>query len=233
MPLEYLKNVREFSTVEQTAKNIKVGGLFEKEWLEKLRAMKNADIEFQDAEQSQAVIVADVSPKEDSLPEFSLANPADEKVPAYDGYPGDVQAAIAGAIASLEAGDHRKFVENMFPRSELSITANAEQMQALETRLKEHPEMAKQMLADLKMLQTLTPTFDGDKTLATFQLHPGTKQERTVQFEKAGTWRMANTAKQIRADVYKQSQQPPIGIKKTLEVEWVRIRDHWRLVNLQ
>lgn len=232
MPLKYLEDIREFSTVEQAAKNMKVGGAFEKQWLEKLRAMKKAEIDFLDEEQSKARLIADVSPEDTDRPEFSLKNPAEENVPKTEGFSGDLQEAIGKAIAALEAGDHRKFVENMFPESELYLTTSDEAMQAISQRLKEHPKMVEQMVADLKALQKLTPKYDAKQTLATFQLNPDTKQARTIQFEKAGTWRMADSAKKIRAEVYKQSQQPPIGVKSTLETEWVRIRDHWRLSQL-
>ncbi len=231
MPLKELQNIRQFSTVEKMAKNIKVGGVFEKEWLDKLRAMKKAEIEFQDAEKSKATIVAETSSSEEASHDFHLTDPAEEKIPHFEGFPGDVQAAIEKAIAALEAGEHRKFVENMFPESELRITKSDEEMQALEARLKEHPQMVKGMIADLKALQKLKPKLDAGQTMASFELNPGTRQARTIRFEKAGTWRMANTAEKMRQLAYKQSRQVPIGIKKTSTTRWERIRDHWRLAS--
>ena len=232
MPLEYLDEIREFSTVEQMAQNVKVGGAFEEKWLGNLRALKNAEVEFQDEENSKAQLEVDVSPKDADRPQFTLTNPAEEKIPASEGFSGELPDALGKAVEALEAGDHRKFVENMFPPSELSIATSDEGRETMAQRLKEHPQMVETMVADLKMLQKLTPEYNAEKTLATFRLNPDTKQARTVRFEKAGGWRMADGSKKIREDVYKQSQQPPIGIKKTLTTEWIRIREHWRLNQL-
>ncbi len=232
MPLDYLEEVREFTTIEQHAENVKVGGEFEKDWLRNLSAMKKAAVEFQDEEKSKAVIVADISPQETDGPKFSVANPAEEKIPETKGFPGDLKQVLGKAAETLEAGDHQKFVENLFPPAELHITQSKDAMEAMSQRLKEHPDMVKQMLADLKALQKLEPRYNADKTVATFQLNPGTKKERTVRFEKAGTWRMANSARKIREDVYRQSRQPPIGIQDRLTAKWVRIREHWRLNEL-
>jgi hypothetical protein len=135
-----------------------------------------------------------------------------------------VKAAISAAIKSLEAGDYKTFIENMFPPAELYVTQDEGGMKALLARLKDHPEMAKQMLADLKALEKMTAELNAEKTKATFELNG-----RSVVFEKADTWRFANTAKEIRTEMYKQSRQSPTGVSRLKRIEWVRIRDHWRL----
>ncbi len=75
-------------------------------------------MEFLDADKSRAVIKpkAAANPPDDlTAPDFSLSDPAEEKIPVFEGFPGDVQEAIKQAAAALEAGDHKKFVENFYP----------------------------------------------------------------------------------------------------------------------
>jgi hypothetical protein len=233
LPLKDLESIRKQTTVEEAAKEVKAQG-YDKKLLERLREMKKSEVEFLDNDKSKARLVANAKTEESDESSFSLPDPAEEKIPQYDGFPGELKEAIAAAIKALEAGEHKKFVENMFPESELSLIKSDEGMKAVLDCLKEHPQMAEQMAADFKSLQTLTPKYNAEKTTATLELHPGTKQARTILFEKAGTWRMANSAKQIRAEVYKQSRQKPVGIQiqATPTPQWIRIRDHWRLAKL-
>lgn len=236
MPLKDVQNIREFTTIEKMAEQIKTGGQFEKEWVEKLKAMEKGEVSFLDDEKSRAKFSVEVGGQAEPVAAVSLPNPAEEKNPETEGFSGDVKAAIGEAIKTLESGDHEKFVENMFPPAELSITQSDDAMKALAVRLKEHPEMAEQMLSDLKALQKLEPKMNAEETQATFELVTSEPKKdmqkeitRTIIFEKADTWRFANTAKKIRTQMHQQSQQPPIAVKKTLETEWIRIRDHWRM----
>ncbi len=231
VPVKELRSLREQGKRDAVLKTLKAGGQFQKEWLLRLRALRKGEIEFVDADKSLAKITGDTGAA--GLSKFSLANPADEKVPSYDGFPGDVKAAIGKAIEALEKKDYRTFVENFYPESELQSATSKEGMQALEIRLKAYPEMVQQMIADLKALQKQTPQFDEQQTTATFELKfepkKGKTIKRTIRFAKAGTWRMADTAKEIRTKMYKQSLKPSVGAKEELTTKWERIRDHWRL----
>lgn len=223
MPLEHVNHIRKFTTVEKIAESIKQGGLFEEAWLEKLQAMQKGKVEFLDEEKSRAVFQIETGKKEPAM-DGLLPNPAREKIPKTPGFSGDVTAAISAAIKTLEAGDHKKFIENMFPPAELYITQSEDGMKSLLAKLEDHPEMVKQMLADFKALENLTPEMNAEKTKATFDLGG-----RPVIFEKAGTWRFANTAKEIRTEMYEQSKRSPMGASGLKRIEWIRIRDNWRL----
>ena len=183
-----------------------------------------------DADKSLAKVIGDPG-GEFPLSKFFLPDPADEKIPNYQGFSGDLQQAVGKAIAVLEKRDYQSFVENFYPPSELKAATSKEEMRTLETRLKAFPEMAQQMISDLKAIQKMEPKYNNQKTAATFEFKAGKSKTktRTVRFEIAGTWRLADTAKQIRTEMYKQSQQTSVGIKDELTTHWERIRDHWRL----
>lgn len=229
MPVEFLELISEQSmTIDEMAERLNSQGNFQKTLLEMLRNMQNGEVVFLDKSKLMARLDTDPSSQDLAAPEFDVANPADEKIPVTEGFPGDIPEAIGGAIAALEAKEYQKFIENMFPASEMYLTTSDENMQALLLRLKEHPQMAEQMLTDLKALQKLTPEMDQQGLIATFQLNAGTKQARTVKFEKFVTWRFANTAKEVRTQVYEQAQQL-LAASKAPKTKWIRIRDHWRL----
>ena len=238
MPITDLRRLRESMTVEDVAKKLKADGGFEKTlkmFLYKMRALKKGTIEFVGPDKSLAKITGGGElPKESN---FSLSDPADEKIPTYGGYPGEVKQAIRQAIAALEKKDYEEFVQKFYPQSELQTAASKSGIEALEIRLKAHPEMAKRMIADLKSLEKQTPKLDAQETTATFELKVEAKKgkpiKRTIRFEKAETWRMADTAKEIRTKMYKQSQQPTLGVKAGLTTNWERIRDHWRLYKFE
>lgn len=234
-PLNSLERIRENSSVEEVASQEKEA--IKEQMLPLLRSFKEGEIEFLNDDKSKARIKPKADPAvaaEDlTAPELGLADPAEEKILAYEGFKGDVQAAIKEAASTLEAGDHEKFVENFFPSTELALATSAEGKETLKARLKEHPEMVLKMIADLKALAALTPEMGDGDTTATFHLNPDTPQARTIRFKKQGTWRLADGAKAIRTEMHKQSQQvlEPSELPKSREetIEWIRIRDHWRI----
>ncbi len=231
MPAEELRRLRQTGRKNLILENIKKSnGQYEKVWLARLKALRKGKIEFLDADKSLAKVVGDPN-SGFATSNFFLVDPADEKIPNYQGFSGDLQQAAGKAVVALEQRDYPSFVENFYPPSELKAATSKEGMQALETRLKACPEMAQQMIADLKAIQKMEPKYDDQKTAATFEIPVGQSKTktRTVRFEIAGTWRMADTGKQIRREMYKQSQQPPQGAQEELTTRWERIRDHWRL----
>jgi hypothetical protein len=237
-PLDALERMRREGRLEEISAEEKesIKGFF----LPVLQSLKEGEIQFLDDDKSKAAIKPKAIPEEPeelSTPDLDLADPAEQEVPAYEGFPGDVQEAIKQAASALEAGDHEKFVENFFPSTELALATSAEGKEMLSTRLKEHPEMKERMIADLKALASLTPEVDAGETTATFQLNPKTPESRTIRFEKQGTWRLADGAKAIRTEMHKQSQQmlKPFKAETPREgtAEWIRIRDHWRISDIR
>lgn len=231
MPLDVVERIRSQSlTIQEVVQKNNTDGAFQQEFLPKLRSMQKGGIVFLNKDKSRARLQREKAAEDLTPPELDVRDPTTEKIPVTDGFPGDIHEAIGGAIAALEAQEYRKFAENMFPPSELSLTTSDDTLQGLMLRLEEHPQMVEQMLADLKALKELTPQTDKQNLTATFELHQGTKHARTVRFEKFQTWRFANTAKEVRSEIYQQAQQP---LSPTTEsqpyTEWIRIRDHWRL----
>lgn len=230
MPVEVLKEIRtQPEPIEEILKRVNADGQFQKEMLDKFRIMQKSQVTFLDEGKSLARLQMEYSDEELAPPKLNVNNPGDEKIPVTAGFAGDINEAIGGAIAALEAKEYQTFIENMFPESEMYLTTSDEKMQGLLLRLKEHPEMVERMLADLKTLQKLTPEMDSQQLTATFQLNDGTKQARTVRFQKFQTWRFANTAKEFRTQIHQQTQQKLAVTKAQSNTEWIRIRDHWRL----
>ncbi len=224
-PIEALREIRKDTQLNTFLAFLKQSPELRKSFLTRFKAMKTGKLMFRDDDKTMlAVLMTDASgvPKHD----FGLRNPDNEKIPSYPGFPGDVKTALEGAVKALEAGEHEKFIENMFPDSEIHVTVNQDRQEALMARLKAHPQMVEKMVEDLKALQKLDPKLNAEGSKATFVLNPGTKAERTVVLEKSGTWKFADTAKAIRKAMYQQSLKTNPDYKTS---KWERIRDHWRL----
>jgi hypothetical protein len=241
-PIEQLLRIRKESSIKElVAQNQEEMQEGLKELISRLKAVKGGKIEFLDEDKSQASIkpkTGEEEPDDLTAPDFALSDPAEQKTPAYEGFQGDVKEAIKQAAQVLEAGDHKKFVENFFPESELARATSEEGLETLAVRLKEHPEMAGKMVADLKALASLTPEMNAENTTATFELNAQTPPARTIRFEKqGGTWRLADSAKEVRTEMLKQSKQmlKPLKTQEPEEgvIEWIRIRDHWRISDIR
>ena len=200
------------------------------EMLEMLQGLNPDSIEFLNEDNTHAgVHVKDgavLSPHKSSL-----SDPAEEEVPNVKGFPGEPGEVLAQAIAVLEAGNHQEFIEKMYPRGELLSATSEVGKRELADRLKEHPEMAAQMLADLKAMQELTPVVNDEETLATYELTAEKLPTRKIQLEKQGEWRLANNSQRIRGEMYRQSQLKNVASRNRDGVEWEWAEDHWRLAN--
>ncbi|MCA9071481.1 MAG: hypothetical protein KDA84_21285, partial [Planctomycetaceae bacterium] len=194
---------------------------FQKKWLDKLRAMQKSPVTFLDDGKTLARLDVETSDENVIPPALRVSNPAEAEPPPTEGFTGDLQEVIKKSIAALEAKEYESFIKNLFPASELTLATSGEGMQGLLLRLNEHPQMVEQMLADLKAIQKLSPEMDEQQTTATFQLNAGTNQARTVRFEKQETWRFANTAKQVRSQVYQQARQSLDVMKSHYKTEWI------------
>jgi hypothetical protein len=199
--------------------------------LEILRALNQDDIEFLNEEKTEARIGVSHRPVFSSKRTNPLSDPAEESVPVLEGFAGDLPEVLTQAVSTLEAGDYQAFVEKMYPRAELLAVTSDAGMKNLLARLKEHPQMVEQMIADLKALQQLAPEYDEQQTVATFQIEIDKQPSRHFRFEKQGTWRLANTSQAVRTEMHRQAGQQTLSMKDLPGADWEWSLDHWRLVN--
>jgi hypothetical protein len=183
-------------------------------------------------------------PTEDSASP-SNAEPAPEiSQKALAGYPGSLAEVLKLAIADLEGNRSDAFIDRLFPRGELGHPDAALRRKQLSSRLKQHPEMARQMVNDLQAIlrtQQVGKATGVEATIAIKgQLVPGGRggqiqlPDRTFRFEKIdGFWRFQDTSSQlIKSQAKVAAQEPPsladFGSADVVIME--RFGDRWRFV---
>lgn len=164
----------------------------------------------------------------------SEEQPAAEVAETIDGYGADLKQVLAAGINALEGGDAAGFVTHIFPLDEVRRMQITDTQNDLVHRIKQNPDMSKQMLADLKALSEVEPKYNGEKSLATWEF--GTKEKgkayRRYSFEKVGgNWRFSGKqAKQARAEIARQRGLKASGIE--IEISLERLGDKWRLYEM-
>jgi hypothetical protein len=153
------------------------------------------------------------------------------------GYGGDLPAALDKARAALDGGDYADYLSHMLPETDLQLDDVAK----LGQRLKSSPAVVRQMIADLKLLETQTPKLEEKGTVAVFRIpvrdteEPGRKKgiklpDRVFKFQKvAGHWRLYDNTKGLRAAAVKFGKIP--ASRGTLVME--KFRDHWRMSGMR
>ena len=200
--------------------------------LEQLRVLDKQNIEFLNEDKTEAQVGVKEAPAFSSQKTNPVPDPDAESVPVLEGFSGDLNEVLAQAVAALEAGNYQEFVEKMYPRAELRAATDSG-MRDLLARLKEHPQMVEQMIADLKALQQRTPEYEEQESIATFQIQEEDKPTRNFRFEKQGTWRLANTSLKVRRDMHLQAELLSLIQAEVPGAVWVWSEDHWRLANQQ
>jgi hypothetical protein len=181
--------------------------------------------------------------------EKSTDSPTSEPAPKISkeplsGYPGSLAEALQAAVVDIQADRTEAMVDRLFPRGELGHPEAALRCKQLTARLKQHPEMAKQMLSDL---QAILKTQDvqrasGDaaaiamkgQLVSTGRGRQMRLPDRTFRFEKVeGFWRFQDsTSKLVETQAKIAEKAPPplseFGASDVVIME--RFGDRWRFL---
>ena len=155
------------------------------------------------------------------------------------GLGGDLPSAIDEALALLEAGELRQFIDGMFPVGMLRHPDSEQMRQQIVARLKANPAPVEQMIADFKAIKSITPAMEDSGKVAVYEL-PGPAADgenasggppsRTIRFQQVDTfWRLADHSRPAHDELIRQSSLPtPAEEKKPLLV-MLRVDKAWRI----
>lgn len=227
LPVETLRDLREHATLADAARSFEAADEMRVRLLTLLKSLRDVKPTY-DADRLVATF---------QLVDKGAAGPPYEP-PAMDptqkvpGYGDDLSTVLEKGMKALEAGEHRKFVENLYPADEVRrLKKDEARFEQLLQQLKDQPAMAKQMAADLKELQGKTIQIDGQKNTATIHLRDtgARTQARIVKFELVdGSWRFFDETPKFFKEIVRQSKLTPVGQVTTIEFE--RLGDRWRMV---
>ena len=241
-PTEQLRQLRQANAVEQTAENLKQQPQILDGIRNRLKKAAKATPKF---DRSQSVAEFVLAPDEGDAP----AKPPEFKEPPVTnvkltGFGNDLATVLRKAEETLDKNDTDGFVKNLFPAGELRHPEADARRAALTQRLKDNPKLLEQMLADIKAIQKLTPTFSDAKATAEFRI-PGTTieitktqsvttPERLFKLQLVeGSWRLPDNTTPARRAVAKNLTNPLpaagqfAGVEEKITFE--RFGDQWRL----
>ena len=158
------------------------------------------------------------------------------------GYPGSLNDALEQAIADLKADRLDSFIDRLLPRGELGHPEAATRRKQLTSRLKQHPQMAEQMLKDLQSLlqrnEIRKASGNNASILIKGKLVPGTRgrqirmPDRTFTFVKVeGFWRFQDTTSKLVSSQAKIAAKAPPSMAEFGAADVVimeRFGDQWR-----
>lgn len=186
-----------------------------------------------------------IPPPTDDSPQPLKGEPAPEiSQKPLSGYPGNLVEALQAAVIDLQADRVEAMIDRLFPRGELGHPESALRRKQLAARLKQHPEMTKQMLDDLQAIlrtqavqkasgSTATVSMKG-KLISTGRGRQMRLPDRTVRFEKvAASWRFQDsTSKLVEAQtkIAAQAPQPLSEFGASDVVIMERFGDRWRFL---
>ncbi len=243
-PTEQLRQLRQANAVEQTAEALKVQPQILDGIRNRLKKAAKGSPKF-----DRTGSVAEFLLAPDKNEEETPAKPAAPKDPPVTnvkltGFGSDLATVLRKAEETLDKSDIDGFVKNLFPAGELRHPDADSRRAALAQRLKDNPKLLEQMLADIRAIQKLTPTFADEKTTAEFRI-PGTKieisktqsvttPERLFKLQLVeGSWRLPDNTTPARKAVAKNLSNPLGAGGQFAAVEekitFERFGDQWRL----
>ncbi|MBS0207132.1 MAG: hypothetical protein JSS49_30010 [Planctomycetes bacterium] len=228
-PVDQLRTLRQQDLVERAATFMASHPKTKPQLLTLLKSLKEQSPKF-DRSGGLATLQFDSSlgnveevPGELNIPEtFGLK---------VTGLGSDLNRVITEATKLLEAGDFSTFVDKLFPASELARLKTDDVRQTLLLQFQETPELAKTMIADLKLLTTIKPEFSEKGTVATFTVSKGGARPRTLKFQKVdANWRLFDDSSRIVTELSRQATLRPGSTIKVVQME--RIGGNWRFIEL-
>lgn len=160
------------------------------------------------------------------------------------GYPGSLAEALQAAVVDIQADRTEAMVDRLFPRGELGHPEAALRRNQLMVRLKQHPEMAKQMQSDLQAILRTQDVLraSGDtaaismkgQLVSTGRGRQMRLPDKTFRFEKVeGFWRFKDsTSKLVETQTKMAAKAPPplseFGASDVVIME--RFGDRWRFL---
>ena len=227
LPVDTLRGLRQQATLDQAAQSLDAAEEQVERLLTLLRKLRDVKPTYDD---DRLVATFRLVDKGEAGKPYEP--PPVDKTQVVPGYGDDLAAVLEKGIKALEAGEHRAFIENLYPADEVRRLKKDEQkFEQLLLQLENHPAMAKQMLADLQDLKGKTIAIGNQKKAATIRLRdagPRT-QARDVKFELVdGSWRFFDASPKLFEQIVRQSKLTPVGQVTTIEFE--RLGDHWRMV---
>lgn len=241
-PTEQLRQLRQANAVEQTADQLKQ----QPQILDGIRnRLKKAAKGTPKFDRSQSVAEFILTPDEGDTP---AKPPAFTEPPVTNakltGFGNDLATVLRKTEETLDKNDIDGFVKNFFPAGELRHPDADARRAALTQRLKDNPKLVEQMLADIKAIQKLPPTFSDAKATAEFRI-PGTKieitktqsvmtPERVFKLQLVEeSWRLPDNTTPARKALAKNLTNPLpaagqfAGVEEKITFE--RFGDQWRL----
>ena len=256
-PVDVLRRLRQQDLVERAAKVMAGQPQTKQQLLAILKALQKQTPKF---DKSRGLATLEFDPLVhgvDSIP-GELHLPATDELKLV-GLGGDLNKVLAEATRLLAAGDFQKFVEGLFPASELARLQEPGAMQDLVQQFKvtadapktpptafkpvpnkpnstapvaDAPSLLQALQADFKLLQTLTPELTDKGRVAVFRIDPKNQQPvRVIKFQKTGSdWRLFDNSDRVVDELRRQSNLRPRSAVTTVQLE--RIGGNWRFVEL-
>lgn len=172
-----------------------------------------------------------------STPSMELT---DAEVPM--GYGDDPAKVCEQALADLNAGNIEKFIQHVYPESELARSGNNLGLQI--ARISADETLVAAMKSDLETMQQMTPVMSEGDTVATYEM----KREpfvqgrikieippKLVKLQKVhDNWRFYDHISGAVAEVKRQSSLAPVPAPKSepAGLGFERIGDQWRLIRM-
>ncbi|MEI8381227.1 MAG: hypothetical protein WCJ09_13950 [Planctomycetota bacterium] len=229
-PVEMLRKLRQQDLVDRAA-TVLASQPKTKAYL--LALFNSLQVQTAKFDKSGGIATLEMDPKSpipDEIPgELNIAEIFELKL---TGLGSDLSRVITEATKLLEEPNVTEFVDRVFPASELARLQTPDSRQTLLLQFKETPEMAKSIVADLKILATIKPEISKDGKEATFSVLGGEPSiKREIKFQKVGNdWRLFDDSPRIATELTRQAKLVPGATSKVVQME--RIGGNWRFIEL-
>ncbi len=256
-PVDVLRRLRQQDLVDRAAKVMAGQPQTKQQLLAVLKALQKQSPKY---DKSRGLATLEFDPLVhgvDSIP-GELHLPATDEL-KFVGLGDDLNKVLAEAARLLAAGDFQKFVDGLFPASELARLQEPGAMQDLVQQFKvatdspktpptalkpvpnkpnsnapvvDAPSLLQALQADFKLLQTLTPELTDRGRVAVFRIDLKNQQPvRVIKFQKSGNdWRLFDNADRVTAELTRQAKLKPNSAVTTVQME--RIGGNWRFIEL-
>ena len=251
LPIEELRRIRSNTSIKQMASQLKSHEAASSKIQPLMLMLERAqtgtwEFSHDDSQVTMTFFLKDYQPK--TKTQKTVATDPDAP-----GLGAELPHVFDEAIKLLEAKDYQNFVIKIFPLSEVQryVAPKSEAEAELAVVLRDNPDMATAMLADLQALRKLKPKMDsGDG--ATFELpltikaseqvapktSPKGKPEeasatsRQIRFQKVrGHWRFYDHRAEMSKVISELDVNYDPDAPAPETISWERFGKHWRLKN--
>ncbi|MCY2963771.1 MAG: hypothetical protein NT069_09020 [Planctomycetota bacterium] len=230
-PVTILRDLRTGDAVANAANDLKSIPEFKTQMLTLLGHLKKGTPKY-DASKGLATFEIDLSPAAPAEgDEVAVPRLPDVSNVKSKGLGGDLPKVLTGAIALLEKREYAKFVDALFPLTEIVRLNQEDGNAALVRQFEETPELRTAMLADFKRMQQATPKMTEKGQVAEFALKAEKgASARTVKLQKSGSdWRLYDDSPRVVAELARVAKLKPASAVETIQME--RIGGNWRFVD--